>query len=111
MSQSIKKGKPPHKTTVEADGIKNLDIMGERFKLGYSKTTKRFKTNLGGCVSLMITILSVGALIFFFLNTLIPAPQWSPPPQSFRHQLRASTSTTRIFYPGSQFYRAASMSP
>ena len=55
--------KTPEKSTFETDGIKSLDIMGERFKFGYSKKTKKFQTNLGGCVSLIVTILSFAALI------------------------------------------------
>ena len=66
MTQSNKQPqepKPLKKNVIETDGIKNLDIMGERFKFGYSKTSKRFETNLGGCLTLLITILSVAVLV------------------------------------------------
>ena len=43
--------------------IRSLDIMGERFKLHYTKTAKRFKTRLGGVITLLVIFLSLIALV------------------------------------------------
>ena len=66
--QSNKKSKDPSvkKVDIEFDWILNLDIMGERFKFNYSKTGKRFKTIGGGVLTILVTILSLAALILIF---------------------------------------------
>ena len=67
MSQTGKKAsvaKSPQKLHFSGDGIKNLDIMGEKFKFQYTKTSKAFKTRLGGIVTLVVGIISILVLVF-----------------------------------------------
>ena len=68
MSQPEKIAQQPpdgSKTSVSnADWIKNLDIMGGKFKLQYTKTSKAFKTRLGGIVTLVVAFLSFAASAF-----------------------------------------------
>ena len=49
---------------LDSDWIKNLDIMGEKFKLQYTTRDKTFKTRLGGIVTLLVTLISFVALFF-----------------------------------------------
>ena len=49
---------------LNTDWITNLDIMGEKFKFQYTKTTKAFKTRFGGIVTLVVSIISILALVF-----------------------------------------------
>ena len=46
------------------DGIKNLDIMGEKFKFHYTKQVGRYQTRLGGFISILVIALSFAALVF-----------------------------------------------
>ena len=37
--------------------------MGERLKMNYSRTSSRFKTRIGGCITILITLLGLASLI------------------------------------------------
>ena len=66
MRQSKKRPRgsnPLQKKSIQVEGIKNLDIMGGKFKFQHTKTSKRYQTRLGGCVTLLISGASLIALI------------------------------------------------
>ena len=52
------------KFTFGGDGIKNLDIMGEKFKFNYERKGGKYRTRLGGCVSIVVAALSLVFLVF-----------------------------------------------
>ena len=55
----------PSKTLVfETSGIKNLDIMGEKSKFNYTSHGSKYQTGLGGCITILVTVLSFAALVF-----------------------------------------------
>ena len=54
----------PSKVANDRDGIKSIDILGERIKLHYSKTSKTYQTRLGGLVTILIAIISLISLVY-----------------------------------------------
>ena len=54
------------KVTLETEGIKNLDVMGEKFKFHYNRETKQFKTRIGGLTTILIAIISLTAMVMIF---------------------------------------------
>ena len=45
-------------------GIKNLDIMGEKFKFNYKKEGGKYQTRLGGCITIVVAVLALILLAF-----------------------------------------------
>ena len=48
----------------QEDGIKNLDIMGEKFKFNYKREGGKYQTRLGGCLTIIVTALALMLLVF-----------------------------------------------
>ena len=46
-----------------SEDIKNIDVLGEKFKMSYSKTASRFQTRIGGCLTILIIILALVSLV------------------------------------------------
>ena len=67
MQDTQKKSQQPkncQKAVFLEEGIKNLDIMGEEYQLRYTKRGGKYQTKLGGCVSIIVTILALVLLVF-----------------------------------------------
>ena len=62
--KKTQKAKRIPKENYKADGIKSLDIMGEKFKMNYSEKMNRYRTRIGGVVTILITLASLISLIF-----------------------------------------------
>ena len=63
--KTIQRSKKTQKDKLGDYWVKNLDIMGEKFKFQYTRAEKAFKTRLGGIVTLIVGFISFLALIFF----------------------------------------------
>ena len=67
-NENSKESGSSKKVAFESDGIKNLDIMGEKFKFGYTKEAAKYQTKFGGCITILVTGLSLGALVFIAIQ-------------------------------------------
>ena len=45
-----------------SSGMLNLDIMGDKFRLNFPTSTKRFQTRLGGCITLLTGLITLAML-------------------------------------------------
>ena len=96
MKQSNKKSQYPQSAQNGgpiSDGVKNLDIMGEKFKFNYSTTGTTFKTRLGGIVTLAVTLVSLVALVFIssqYFDT-------SSPVVTTNRELSSSVQSTNLY--------------
>ena len=88
-----KQGKPKNIVVFESNGIKNLDIMGERFKLHYTKSVKQFRTRVGGCSTILVVILSLAALVLIFSQYF----DTSSPIVTTVHELSRSAQSINIY--------------
>ena len=82
-SQSTPKNKPSSSFSARTEGVHNLDIMGDRFKMNYPTPTNRYQTRLGGCATVLITLLAIGALILIssqYFDTTSPIVTTSKEP-------------------------------
>ena len=52
------------KKSLLRDGVKHLDIMAEKFKFNYERQRGKYRTRLGGCVTLIVAVLAVILLVF-----------------------------------------------
>ena len=51
--------KPNNKQSSTHYGMKSLDILGDKFTLGYSTLTGKFQTTLGGYITIIVTLVTV----------------------------------------------------
>ena len=74
-NRELRNSEHSQKRVLLEDGIKNLDIMGEKFKLQYTEKGGKYRTRLGGCVSIIVAALALILLVFIsseFFDTSSP---------------------------------------
>ena len=63
LKRKSQKSEISKKAVFVGDGIKQLDIMGEKFKFNYERQGGKYRTRLGGLVSIIVAALSLVFLV------------------------------------------------
>ena len=48
----------------QVDCLRTVDIMGERFQFSYTTTRSRFRTSVGGCITILVLLLSLAGFVY-----------------------------------------------
>ena len=64
QNRKSEKSENSEKVVNKGEGIKNLDIMGEKFQFNYERQGGKYQTKVGGCVSIIVATLSLAFLMF-----------------------------------------------